>query len=64
MDRGLLRDLALSRSSVATLEPEERRSLLDRIDRLWDEEPELGGRDRVSLPYATRVRRCRALRSR
>jgi SAM-dependent methyltransferase len=61
VDRGLLRDLALSRSSVATLEAGEQRALLERVDALW-EEPELQGRDCARLGYRSRVRRCSGLR--
>jgi SAM-dependent methyltransferase len=60
VDRDLLRDLALSRSSVATLEPAEQAGLLKRVDALWDDEPELQGRDRARLGYLTHVRRCSA----
>lgn len=62
VDRDRLLDLALSRSSVAALEPDERRALLDRVSALWDTEPELRGRSSVPLPYLTRVRRCRGVR--
>jgi len=58
VDRHLLRDLALSRSSVAMLEAGEREALLERVAALWVQEPELQGRDRVRLGYLTRVRRC------
>ena len=59
VDRGRLRDLALSRSSVALLAPDERQALLGRVDALWDEEPELHGRVQIKLAYRTRVRRAR-----
>jgi SAM-dependent methyltransferase len=62
VDRDLLRDLALSRSSVATLEAVEQERLLRRVDALWVSEPELQGRDRARLGYLTRVRRCSGLR--
>jgi len=62
VDRGLLRDLALSRSSVATLEPGEQRGLLARIDALWTQEPELQDQPSATLGYATRARRCSGLR--
>jgi SAM-dependent methyltransferase len=61
VDRDLLRDLALSRSSVAMLDAGEQQTLLERVAALWVEEPELKGRDRVLLGYLTRVRRCSAL---
>jgi SAM-dependent methyltransferase len=62
VDRDLLRDLALSRSSVAVLEAGEQAALLDRVAALWVQEPELRGHDRVRLGYLTRVRRCSGLR--
>jgi SAM-dependent methyltransferase len=62
VDPGLLRDLALSRSSVASLEPDEQQALLERVDALWVQEPELQGRDRARLGYRTRVRRCSGMR--
>jgi SAM-dependent methyltransferase len=60
--RSQLRDLALSRSRVALLPAVEQRALLDSVDALWDEEPELQGRDIAKLGYRTRVRRCSELR--
>jgi SAM-dependent methyltransferase len=62
VDRDRLLDLALSRSSVALLPPDERQALLARISHLWEEEPELRGQESVSLRYLTRVRRARGLR--
>jgi SAM-dependent methyltransferase len=62
VDRDLLRDLALSRSSVAMLEAGEQEALLERIAALWQQEPELQGRDVARLGYLTRVRRCYGLR--
>ena len=62
VDLAMLRDLASSRSSVATLAPAQRSELLARIDRLWEERDELRGRERVGLPWIARVRRCRGLR--
>jgi SAM-dependent methyltransferase len=59
VDRDRLLDLAVSRSSVALLPPAERQSLLDQISALWDDTPELHGRESVELPYLTRVRRAR-----
>jgi SAM-dependent methyltransferase len=58
VDPDLLRDLALSRSSIATLEAVEQEELLKRVAALWVNEPELQGRDRARLGYLTRVRRC------
>jgi SAM-dependent methyltransferase len=57
-----LRDLALSRSSVAAEPPAEREVVLGEIDALWEQEPELAGRGDATLPWITRVRRCRTLR--
>jgi hypothetical protein len=62
VDRDLLRDLALSRSSVALLETGEQEALLERVAALWGQEPELQRRDRAQLGYLTRVRRCSGLR--
>jgi hypothetical protein len=53
--------LALSRSSVATLEAAEQEALLERVAGLWAAEPELQGHDRARLGYLTRVRRCSGL---
>ncbi len=58
VDRDLLRDLALSRSRIATLGAVEQDDLLKRVAALWVNEPELEGRDRARLGYLTRVRRC------
>jgi SAM-dependent methyltransferase len=63
VDRDRLVDLAVSRSSVATLAPDERQALLHRVAGLWDTEPELQGRESVTLPYLTRVRRARGIRA-
>ena len=62
VDHDRLRDLALSRSGIALLETEEQEALLERLDRLWVDEPELLGRDHAQLRYLTRVRRCVGLR--
>ena len=59
IDRAGLRDLASSRSSLALMDEEQRATVLARLDRLWEEEPELFGRAEVLLPWRTRVRRCR-----
>jgi SAM-dependent methyltransferase len=61
VDRERLFDLALSRSSVAMLTPDEREAILSRISSLWQQHPELRGRDSATLGYVTRVRRCRGL---
>lgn len=62
IDRASLRDLASSRSSLALMAEDEREGVLARLDRLWEQEPELVGRTEVLLPWLTRVRRCRSLR--
>ena len=64
VDRDRLRDLALSRSGIAVLAPDERNALLERLDRLWVDEPELQGRDQARLRYLTPVLRCTGVRSR
>ena len=56
-----LRDLACSRSNVATMPEQERAALLERIDRLWTQSAELQGCERATLPWIARVRRCRGL---
>lgn len=61
VDRSRLRDLSLSRSSVAMLSESEREPILALLDALWDTEPELRGRDSAPLGYVTRVRRCRGV---
>lgn len=61
IDRARLRDLALSRSSVATLPPGERDELLGRLDALWNEAPDLQGQTHAPLRYRTLVRRARGL---
>jgi SAM-dependent methyltransferase len=60
-DRASLRDLASSRSTLATMPADEREQVLASLDRLWNEEPELIGRADVLLPWHARVRRCRRL---
>ncbi len=60
IDRAGLRDLAISRSSLALMDDSPRASVLAGLDRLWEEEPELLGRTDVLLPWRTRVRRCRS----
>jgi hypothetical protein len=61
VDSNRLLDLAVSRSSVAILAPHERQALLGQISALWDQDPALHGRESVTLPYLTRVRRARRL---
>ncbi len=62
IDRAGLRDLASSRSSLATMPKDQREDVLASLDRLWEDEPELIGRTEVLLPWRTRARRCRRLR--
>jgi ubiquinone/menaquinone biosynthesis C-methylase UbiE len=62
IDPASLRDLARSRSSLAIMPERERETVLARLDLLWEQEPELGGRERTLLPWRTRVRRSRCLR--
>jgi SAM-dependent methyltransferase len=52
LDRGLLRDLAASRSSIATLDDTERERALDKVDALYDGYGR--GHDGMRLPYLTR----------
>jgi SAM-dependent methyltransferase len=59
IDRAQLLDLAVSRSRVALLGPDDRAALLERIEAMWDRSPELRGREQVELAYLTRVRRAR-----
>jgi ubiquinone/menaquinone biosynthesis C-methylase UbiE len=62
VDRPGLRDLAVSRSSLAILAADQREAVLASLDRLWEQEPELAGRNDVLLPWRTRVRRCSRVR--
>jgi ubiquinone/menaquinone biosynthesis C-methylase UbiE len=62
IDSESLRDLASSRSSLAIMSQDEREQVLSSLDLLWEQEPELVGREHVLLPWRTRVRRCRRLR--
>lgn len=59
LDRGQLLDLALSRSSIAMLDPAERQAALDQVSALWAQEPELQGQSSVTLRYVTHARRAR-----
>jgi hypothetical protein len=62
VNRASLRDLAVSRSSLAILSASERESVLRSLDRLWEAEPELAGRDQAMLSWRARVRRCKGRR--
>jgi ubiquinone/menaquinone biosynthesis C-methylase UbiE len=61
-ERSTLRDLAISRSSLAIRDDEQRAAVLERIDRLWEESAELSGSDHTLLPWVAHVRRSRQLR--
>ena len=58
LDRQTLVELVSSRSFTATMDPEERSALLDRVGRLYDETAGAGG---LVLPYVTRAFRARKL---
>jgi SAM-dependent methyltransferase len=62
VDRRRLEDFARSRSGVAIMPELERNRLLQSIDDLWDEEPELAGRDSAELVWITHVGACRVVR--
>jgi len=62
MDLSRLRDLAVSRSSLAVKDSEGREQTLALVDELWERHPELAGRPQVTLRWISRVRRCRGLR--
>lgn len=61
-DRASLRDLARSRSNLAVMADAQREQVLASLDLLWEQQPELIGRSDATLPWLTRVRRCRRLR--
>jgi SAM-dependent methyltransferase len=61
IDRRGLRDLAVSRSSIALLTPAQRESVLASLDEVWEQEPELLQRTDVLLPWRARARRCKRL---
>jgi SAM-dependent methyltransferase len=62
IDAAGLRDLAVSRSSVALMGAVEQGALLRDLDTLWEIQPELRGLTVASLPWRTRVRRARTMR--
>jgi ubiquinone/menaquinone biosynthesis C-methylase UbiE len=62
IDRASLRDLASSRSSLAIMPADERETVLEQLDLVWEQAPELAGHTRTLLPWRARVRRCRYLR--
>ena len=61
LDLAHLRDLAVSRSSLAIKDPGARELTLGRVDELWQRHPELAGRREAELRWVARVRRCRTL---
>jgi hypothetical protein len=61
LDRELLVSLVRSRSYVATLPDDERRTVLSRIGGLCEEHPQLTGRTRFPMPYRTLVYRATQL---
>jgi SAM-dependent methyltransferase len=62
VDRARVRDLASSRSSVASMGDAQRELVLESVARVWEQEPELRGRGEAVLRWRTHVRRCRRLR--
>jgi len=58
LDRRSLVELVSSRSFTATMDPDERSDLLDRVGRLYDEAAGVGG---LVLPYVTYAFRARKL---
>jgi SAM-dependent methyltransferase len=62
VDRAAIREYVASTSRVSTLAPEAREALLAGVDRLWDEDPELRGREGTELLWRAVVRRARVLR--
>jgi ubiquinone/menaquinone biosynthesis C-methylase UbiE len=63
VDRAAIREYVASTSRVSTLAPEAREALLAEVDRLWDEDPELLGRESTELVWRAVVRRARGLRA-
>jgi SAM-dependent methyltransferase len=59
VDREAVRDYLASTSAVATLDPAARDARLTRVDALWENEPELRGRETTTLVWRTTVRRSR-----
>jgi SAM-dependent methyltransferase len=58
LDLGRLLDLVRSRHYYASLPPNEQDELLWQVTRLWDEHPDLAGREEVTLRYETQAYRC------
>jgi SAM-dependent methyltransferase len=63
VDRAAIREYVASTSRVSTLAPAAREALLAEIDRLWDEDPELRGRESTELLWRAVVRRARGVRA-
>jgi ubiquinone/menaquinone biosynthesis C-methylase UbiE len=59
IDSPMLQQLAASRSYVAILPPPERAAVLERVDRLTREHPDLAGRPSFDLPYVVAAYRAR-----
>jgi SAM-dependent methyltransferase len=59
LDREGLLALVSSRSFIASRARHEREDLLSRVERLWDEHPDLAGRREITLFYRTDAYRCR-----
>ena len=57
VDLQRLLDFAVSRSAVASLDPDGRRRVIDGIKALWRSDPSLRGRDSVGVPFFTRALR-------
>lgn len=64
VNRSTIGDLAQSYSRVAVLPEPDRRRLLDNLLDFWERDPDLRGRETVTLPWRTTVCRCRGLRRR
>lgn len=58
IDLERLRDLAVSRSTLAVMAPERREETLVRLEELWRGNPELADSHETTLPWLTRVMRC------
>ena len=63
VDRATVRDLASSRSSLATMGAHERGAVLSRIDELWRDRAELSARELAVLPWLARALRCSGVRA-
>ncbi len=61
VDREAVKDYLASTSRIATMAADERAAHLARVDEIWDEAPELQGRETADLVWRTTVRRSRGL---